>query len=288
MAGSKRLFFEGASERSKFDRCEQQPMKKNKALVIYEAAKFYYVTLGVRGFIAVLFHYLTGWPRLIKVVPPDMRHPVYLRLRTSDVVLYNFILLGEEYRFDVSEFAPRTIVDAGANIGLCAIYYASKYPTAKIIAVEPEDSNYRVMLKNIAPYSNIIPVQAALWKADGRVSIGLADNEAREKWAFLVTGDKGNTTAFTLGSLLSKFHIQTVDLLKMDIEGAEKEVFESCDWIDRIVAIVIETHDRMKPGCTEAVQTATRGFDRWSRGELTFYNRPNVVADRPYLVTPAH
>ena len=54
-------------------------------------------------------------------------------------------------------------------------------------------------------------------------------------------------------------------MLKMDIEGAEKEVFESCHLINSIEAMVIETHDRMKPGSTEAVKTATRGFDRWSR-----------------------
>lgn len=250
-------------------------MKQNKSPII-NAAKFYYATLGLRGLIAGTCHYLLGWPRQIKVVPPGMEHAVFLRLRTSDILVYHFVLLSKEYRVDVSKFSPHTIIDAGANIGLASVYFAKRYPDAQVIAVEPEVTNYRAMLKNIAPYSNITPIQAALWKTDGTVNIGLPDSDTREKWAFSVTGSNGTTRAMTLTTLLSTFGIQTLDLLKVDIEGAEKEVFETCDCINRIRAIVIETHDRLKPGCADAVDNVTREFDRSSRGELTFYLRPGI------------
>ncbi|HEX4486934.1 MAG TPA: FkbM family methyltransferase [Terriglobales bacterium] len=243
---------------------------KNETL---SGAHFYYKTLGIRGFAAALGHYLFGWPEEVRVHPPGLKHPIFLRVRTSDVLVYNFVLLSKEYHVELPKKVPLTIVDAGANIGLTAIYFATQYPHARIIAIEPENSNYLTMLRNIAPYPNIVPIQAALWRVDGTVSLGLPNSDSRDKWAFSVTSSEGRSRAVTIPTLLSEFGIEKVDLLKIDIEGAEKEVFEECGWIDRIETIAIETHDRIKPGCTATVEKVTHGFDRWERGELTFYAR---------------
>jgi hypothetical protein len=69
--------------------------------------------------------------------------------------------------------------------------------------------------------------------------------------------------------------IDYVDLLKVDIEGAEKEVFESSSrWIDRVGAIAIELHDQLKSGCSSAFRDATRDFSYESRkGETIFVAR---------------
>jgi len=64
---------------------------------------------------------------------------------------------------------PDVIVDAGANIGLASICFANKYANATIIAVEPEQSNFELLEENVAPYPNIVPVQAALWYEDSEV-----------------------------------------------------------------------------------------------------------------------
>ena len=62
--------------------------------------------------------------------------------------------------------APRVVVDAGANIGLSTVFFANKFPQAKIVAIEPEPSNFAMLRDNVAPYPNVTPVQAALWKED--------------------------------------------------------------------------------------------------------------------------
>jgi FkbM family methyltransferase len=62
---------------------------------------------------------------------------------------------------------PPVIIDAGANVGLCAVFYANRFPDARIIAIEPEPSNYEMLKKNTAPYPNITTVHAALWKENG-------------------------------------------------------------------------------------------------------------------------
>ena len=69
--------------------------------------------------------------------------------------------------------------------------------------------------------------------------------------------------------------IKHIDLLKIDIEGAEKEVFEhSSMWIDQVGALVIELHDRFKDGCSSSLYSATRDFRCVrSKGESLFFIR---------------
>jgi len=69
------------------------------------------------------------------------------------------------------------------------------------------------------------------------------------------------------------FSIDHIDLLKIDIEGSEKEVFEACDWQDRIGSAVVELHDRFRPGCSQAVNHALENFSQSTSGDLTWYQR---------------
>jgi hypothetical protein len=79
--------------------------------------------------------------------------------------------------------------------------------------------------------------------------------------------------AISMRTLMSEMRMPSVDLLKVDIEGAEREVFENCDWMQDIRCLMIELHDRFRPGCTEAVNSVMQGFRRLQRRETTFYVR---------------
>jgi hypothetical protein len=72
-----------------------------------------------------------------------------------------------------------------------------------------------------------------------------------------------------------------IDILKVDIEGSEKEVFEnSSTWIDRIRVIVIELHDRYKKGCSQAVwRAATEFCYRLQRGDTAILLRKESEED---------
>jgi hypothetical protein len=62
-------------------------------------------------------------------------------------------------------------------------------------------------------------------------------------------------------SLMKDNDIDSIDLLKMDIEGGEKNVLEnSSDWIDSVRAMAVELHDRICMGCTRAFYIATKDF----------------------------
>jgi FkbM family methyltransferase len=241
--------------------------------IIRDGICLYYQTFGFRGVLAVSSHCLFGYPREIKAYPPGICYPLRIRLRTADVPVYVECLLDGEYAFDLP-FDPETIVDAGANIGLTSIYFANKYPKAKIIAVEAEASNFSVLKRNVQPYLTIFPVHAALWNRDGETSVGERPAATGGKSAFVVRDGPGvKTRAITMQTLLREMSAQIIDLVKIDIEGAEKEVFEDTSWLTDVKCVMIELHDRFRPGCTEAVESAMQGFARTKRGSTVFYVR---------------
>jgi FkbM family methyltransferase len=240
-----------------------------------EGIAAYYDILGVRGVLAVSAYRLTGRPREITAKAKGVRHPVHIRVRTTDASIYREILLRGEYALDLP-FTPATIVDAGANIGMASIYYAHRYPEARIVAVEAEQSNFDVLRRNVAPYPNILPIHAALWNRDGFVGVSEPDPSTGGfgKWGFVTHEGSGvQARAVTMRTLMTETNIQQIDLLKVDIEGSEKQVFESCDWMNNVRAMVIELHDRFRPGCAAAVNSVTSDYTKSERGEMTFYVR---------------
>lgn len=108
---------------------------------------------------------------------------ITLRPRNSDfdVLLQTFVSGGCDVRELVK--GPRRIVDGGANIGLTAIQFASHYPEAEIIAVEPEPANYELLVRNTAGFAKVRPVQAAIWPKAARVSLQHAHDDPRS-WSF--------------------------------------------------------------------------------------------------------
>jgi FkbM family methyltransferase len=236
--------------------------------------KCHYLALGIRGvFLGAKAHLLRRTSETLVSIP-GIAHPIHLRLRTSDVPLFLQVILLSQYEWKLPK-RPSVIVDAGANIGLASIFFANRYPGAKIISIEPAPSNLKLLCKNMAQYPNNAIVAGALWKENSRVTI--VDPGGGE-WGFQVEEDRpadGNVMALTLDRLMDQFGIDYVDLLKVDIEGAEKEVFESSSqWIDRVGAIAIELHDEIKIGCSHAFREATRAFGHESRkGETIFVAR---------------
>lgn len=244
--------------------------------------RWYYELCGIRGVCAVAWFRLTGRPREFAVVPNGAEHAVHLRLGTSDFCAYKDVLVfrSKQYEPGAAAFSPRVIVDAGAHIGMASIGFARRYPRASIFAVEPEPANFALLCRNVSAYRQIVPIQAAIWKEDGEVCLG--HSEAHPKGAFQIAEDgERRVRAITIGTLMREMRIEFIDLLKMDIEGAEKEVFEACDWIGKVGTIAIELHDRVKPGCRTALQRAARSFHFEERGDVTFCFREMLqVEDR--------
>ena len=102
-------------------------------------------------------------------------------------------------------------------------------------------------------------------------------------WGFQVAanGDAGSAAriekveALSIPTLMRRYGLDWIDILKVDIEGAEKELFESAPgWIDKVQTVMIELHDRLKPGCTDSFNRATADFTvSQTKGENIFRSR---------------
>jgi len=203
-------------------------------------------------------------PHLVTASLEHLRFPFYLRLNTSDIKVCQDVLLEYEYHVTLIH-PPKVIVDAGANIGLTSIFFANQYPSARIFAIEPEPSNFEMLQRNVSRYDNIVPIKAALWNNESEITLV---DPGLDKWGFQVQDSASSeaargeyVTAITVDSLMSRYDIAKIDILKIDIEGAEKEVFESSDsWIENINLIIVELHDRLKQGCSTSLDRATSGF----------------------------
>jgi FkbM family methyltransferase len=260
------------------------------------ALSTYYRLFGFRGVVRAARARLLREQTEITVSTSGVRHPVHLRLRTSDVGVFRQVLVTREYEAEFRK-RPRVIVDAGANIGLTAVFYANKYPEATIVAIEPEVSNFQILRKNTEPYRNITALQAALWKANGYITL---IDPGRGHYGFC-TIDRTDTldcatthetiAAVTVDRLMEDLNLRFIDVLKIDIEASEKEVFETpAAWIDRVGVIVIELHDNLRSGCARSVYSATKNFEvEWRNGETVFLAKTEYAdvdlsrsADRMY------
>lgn len=95
------------------------------------------------------------------------------------------------------------------------------------------------------------------------------------KWGIVVEEDEANGTipAISIRSLMEKYKVDYIDVLKMDIEASEKQVFKDNyqEWLPKVKTIVIEFHDFMVPNCSrvffEAVNYSFKNYELKSKGE---------------------
>lgn len=214
---------------------------------------------------------------IVSVRLPGLAAPVGIRARTSDVKVFFQVFIDREHDVKWPKSDVAVIIDAGANVGYSSVFFASQYPSATVIAIEPEPGNYRQLVENTKAYSNVKPVNAALLNEPGRVSIS---DPTAEEWAFRVDGSKKggvDVEAVAIPQLLHRFGLTHVDILKIDVEGSEIEIFDtgSASWLNKVDNLMIELHDYLRPGCEAAVSKALgpSAFDRSSRGEFVLFSR---------------
>ncbi len=173
---------------------------------------------------------------------------VYLRRMTSDIGVLNELMVSGGYSelFDNVQIDPVWIVDLGANIGLAARLFLKRYANSRVIAVEPESGNARMLGCNLEGYeARATIIQACVGEKGGRVRMETNSGE----WGYrMVSADgceEGDVEVVRFDDIIERCGPrEDVDLLKCDIEGAEAELFRNCEgWINRIKTICIECHD---------------------------------------------
>jgi FkbM family methyltransferase len=135
------------------------------------------------------------------------------------------IFVEEYYRFERSTDVP-VIFDCGANVGTSCAFFKYRYPQARILAFEPNPNIVEYLKRNIKNNSleNIEVIEKAVWISNDGIELGLDNADAS---SIHIEKNKAKVGTVRLKDLLAKE--QTVDMLKMDIEGAEFEVLSDCN-----------------------------------------------------------
>lgn len=213
--------------------------------------------------------------------------PVHLRKGSSDFCVFKQVLVFEQYRTKgLEKDNVKVVVDLGANVGLSVLYFKQVYPEATVIAVEPDRGNFGLMEKNVSGLPGVYCLNNAIWHTSK--TLGVFDNGGGE-YNYLVKEESdseiGSVRSITINEIIDRYQLQKIDLLKIDIEGSEKELFSgnNLSWLQKVDCIVIEVHDWFRPGCAAAFFRAisSREYTLSFRGEnmtILFDKAPQPVA----------
>lgn len=203
-----------------------------------------------------------------------------IRLRNDpyDTQIFTQIFIRGELDIDFED-PPGIIIDAGANIGLATLYLKNRYPSARIVSIEPERANFAILLENTRRCADVTCLNNGIWNKECRLRI--IDNGDGN--ASFVTQELANdeyapdaVDAITIGAVARKLGLPTLDLVKMDIEGSEKQVFEQGydDWLPRTNNVIVEVHTHLNADGESTVRNAFReGFLVSRSGEYTVFRR---------------
>lgn len=179
---------------------------------------------------------------------------VHYRPGTSDRGLVYEILIRKphkaEYHVD-ERIKPKIILDIGANIGITSVWLNHKFPDAKIFCFEPMQDNFSILQKNIAGIDNIQAYNFGLGNTNGELDI-YANVDENNRGGFSIyqrdndTDNLGtqNSSACRIlirkaDEVLTELGIESIDLLKVDTEGAEYDILtniphkllQDCQWV---------------------------------------------------------
>jgi FkbM family methyltransferase len=166
-----------------------------------------------------------------------------------DIRFIDEIILKDCYTSsDGFEIRPDwTIVDCGANIGIFTLFAAIQATEGRVFAVEPAEYNCELMRKNIAAngFKNVHVLRLAISDCSGTGTL-LLTHPGNEH---IHRGTVSNSTVktekvrtVTMIELLDSLELNHVDLLKMDVEGMEFDVFKELAWLERVERVVLEVH----------------------------------------------
>jgi len=205
---------------------------------------------GTSSFVKIKFR------KMNKLKLPGIKHRFKIRNTFVDMQMFNQIFLDNSYEIDFEE--PKVIIDAGANIGLFAVLMASRFPDAKIICIEPDAENFALLKENVSVYENIFCENCGLWNKNTKLRV--YDKYNSGKWGIIVEEDVENGTvpAVSMDFLIEKYNISEIDILKIDIETSEKQVFSENyqNWLSITKTLVVEFHDRLEKACFKTFMNA--------------------------------
>ncbi len=169
-------------------------------------------------------------------------------------------VVRREYNAMVEAGRKPLILDVGANAGFASRFFAEAYPSAAIIAIEPDPDNYRVLCENVKSTASVTSIKAAIGASDGFVSL---DKTSQDSWSVRTVRADNGVPMVTINDLLASNADKELLITKIDIEGFESDLFlDNLEWIEKSKIVIVEPHDWAFPNTSQSLQRAMIGLGR--------------------------
>jgi len=172
-------------------------------------------------------------------------HPFYLRTYAGDLQIFYDIFWRSIYQFPEQVFKnATTIVDLGGHIGFTAAYFNWHCPQAKVYTIEADESNYTLLTKNLQPQiakGSVVATHAAVSNTNGTVYLERSKHSYNSQLAPTITSFP--VPGIRLQQFLQQYRLTHIDIIKIDIEGAESFLFrDDVEWLAITDTIIVEIH----------------------------------------------
>jgi FkbM family methyltransferase len=157
-------------------------------------------------------------------------------------------------------YDPAVILDVGAHIGLATLFFRAKYPDSWIVSIEAHPTTARRLRQNVRGLGNVCVLERALAGETGIAELYPADATVSSSLLPRGRGRPVTVKTSTLPALLAELDVDRVDLLKLDIEGAEWSALAVPGALDRVNAVVAELHYDLAPSDRRDIAELFRGF----------------------------
>jgi len=223
---------------------------------------------------------------------PNLGVTIKLRKRpSSDLNVFAQVYHYNEYEPLIAVFKKNfpenlslNIIDAGCNIGLTTVYLSTFFPKSNFIIIEPDNSNLETIGYNLETngIDKVVKIKGGLWSKNTNLKL-INDFRDQKDWSYRVeaTSETTDLKAYSISYLMKEYNFEVIDILKIDIEGSEKEVFGGLDadvsFLEKTKCIAIEIHDEFD--CRDMIYAILKkyNFDYFETGDLTIGINQNFV-----------
>ena len=209
------------------------------------------------------------------------------RYPSSDLGILFQVLGKKEYQpvIDIlkkkrNSTAEIRIIDAGANVGYATLFFKAHFPNAKILSIEIDADNFLQVQRNfdLNNFTSLIPVRKALWKRRANLEIKRDFRDKTECSYYVEEVDSHtNLEGYSLHDFMKDQGWDFIDVLKIDIEGSERYLFESDELADSLLSktglLAIEIHDEFNIRPSIYKHLTRNGFQYFVHGDLTIAHR---------------
>jgi FkbM family methyltransferase len=156
----------------------------------------------------------------------------------SDFDVLNEVLVLKVYETALPTTERTTIVDLGSHMGATVLFWRERFPEARVVAVEPDPVTFSRLRRNVGGWPGVELRNVAVCRDDGPVAFF----SARQGWISSLSGDGQPVTVEGRSFNSLVMEIGHVELLKVDIEGAERYILDD-QALQNVDAIIGEYHD---------------------------------------------